>query len=265
MQNKRLDNQVVVVTGGSSDLGKAIAIQAAKQGAIVVVLARRLEVLNEVKQTCENLSNKPAYAFELDVSNPTQIDKVVSQIKETVSTPDVLVNAAGFGSFDLAFETPMPLVEKMFRVNVLGLMYLSRAFGQEMVVAKKGHIINIASMAGKIATPKSAIYSATKFAVMGYSNGLRLELKPLGIQVTTVNPGPIDTAFFELADKSGEYLKSVDWLVLDPDKLAAKIVASFGTSKREINVPLLMEIGSKCYNLFPHVGDFLTNTVFNRK
>ncbi len=78
-----------------------------------------------------------------------------------------------------------------------------------MAERRQGHIINIASMAGKMATAKSTIYSATKFAVLGFSNALRLELKPLGVAVTTVNPGPVATDFFDKADPSGSYLEKV--------------------------------------------------------
>ena len=75
-----------------------------------------------------------------------------------------------------------------------------------MIEAGQGHIINVASMVGKMATAKSTVYSATKFAVLGFSNALRLELKPLGVAVTTVNPGPIQTEFFDKADPTGTYL-----------------------------------------------------------
>ena len=85
-----------------------------------------------------------------------------------------------------------------------------------MAERRQGHIINIASMAGKMATAKSTVYSATKFAVLGFSNALRLELKPLGVAVTTVNPGPIETNFFDKADPSGSYLEKVGQIVLEP-------------------------------------------------
>ena len=87
------------------------------------------------------------------------------------------------------------VIRNMFEVNVLGMMVLTQQVAIQMAEQKHGHIINVASIAGKIATPKTAVYSATKFAVLGFSNALRLELKPLGINVTTVNPGPIETAF----------------------------------------------------------------------
>lgn len=262
---QNLKQKVVVVTGGSSGLGKAIAYEVASRGAVVVVLARRQAELAAVRQECQALSGQKAYAYQLDVSDPDAIEQVVTQLKSDLNRVDVLVNAAGFGHFELALETPMPVVEQMFRVNVLGLMYLTRAIGQLMVAQGVGQIINIASMAGKMATQKSAIYSATKFAVIGYSNGLRLELKPLGVQVTTVNPGPIDTDFFKIADQTGQYLESVDWIVLDPERLAKRIVQAIGHPRREINAPWLMSAAAQLYNLVPQVGDYLASTLFNQK
>ncbi|WP_125703251.1 SDR family NAD(P)-dependent oxidoreductase [Lacticaseibacillus daqingensis] len=259
-----LANQIVVVTGGSSGLGRAIGLTAAKRGATVVFLARRQDKLLAAQAEATALSGQPAYAYVCDVADPVAIEAVVARIAREVGAVDVLVNAAGFGHFEDALATSMTTVERMMRVNVLGTMYMTQLIGRQMVARRRGHIINIASMAGKMATPKSAVYSATKFAVVGYSNGLRLELKPFGVRVTTVCPGPIDTAFFSVAE-ANDYLKRVNWIVLDPVKLAARIVDSFNHPVREINAPWLMSVGATFYTLAPHVGDWLAGGIFNRK
>ena len=120
-------------------------------------------------------------------------------------------------------------------------------------------------MAGKMATPKSTVYSATKFAVLGFSNALRLELKSLGISVMTVNPGPIRTEFFDKADKTHNYLNSLGNIVLDPEEVAYKIVSKIGTSRREVNLPYYMEVAHHLYEVFPHMADYLTGGIFNKK
>ena len=120
-------------------------------------------------------------------------------------------------------------------------------------------------MAGLIASSKSSLYSATKFAAIGFSNALRLELLPFGIYVTTVNPGPIKTAFFDQADPSGAYVKAVDKYMLEPDFVARKIVSSFGKKKREINLPVLLNVAHKLYTLFPRVADYMASKMFNYK
>lgn len=267
MKNKqeRLTDHIVFITGGSTGLGEQIAYAAAKQGAVVVVSARRMDLLLEVKKKCMALSGKEAYAYALDVSDPEAIQEVIEDVYQQVGEIDVLINNAGFGHFEEALTFDMTLAEKMFRVNVLGMMYVTQLVAIQMAEKKRGHIINIASQAGKIATPKSTIYSATKFAVMGYSNALRLELKPLNIYVTTVNPGPIETNFFDIADESGNYLEKVGRMVLNPVMVANRIVELIGTSKRELNLPYLMEVAGKLYSLFPKTGDFLALTFFNNK
>ena len=126
-----------------------------------------------------------------------------------------------------------------------------------MKESRKGHIINIVSMAGLIATSKSSLYSATKFAAIGFSNALRLELIPYGVYVTTVNPGPIRTGFFDQADPDGSYLKSVDRFLLEPDAVARKIVKIIGKNKRELNLPVLLNLAHKFYTLFPKLADKL--------
>ena len=134
-----------------------------------------------------------------------------------------------------------------------------------MKESRKGHIINIVSMAGLIATGKSSLYSATKFAAIGFSNALRLELMPYGVYVTTVNPGPIRTGFFDQADPDGTYLKSVDRFLLEPDAVAKKIVKIIGKNKRELNLPVLLNLAHKFYTLFPKLADKLAGETFNYK
>ena len=259
-----LTDKIVVVTGGSSGLGKAVALQAARKHATVVVLARNLTALRQVQAQASALSGRPAFAYAVDVSDPTSIDAMVQRLTTEVGTPDVLVNAAGFGRFQNALDTDFKVVQKMFATNVLGLMYLTQVVGRMMIDQHHGHIINVASMAGLMATPKSAVYAATKFAVVGFDNGLRLELKPFGVKVTTVNPGPINTNFFKVADATA-YQRSVQAIALDPNRLAQRIVRAMGHPVREINAPRFMAIAAKGYTLMPHVGDFLAGGVFNRK
>ena len=202
---KILQGRIVLITGASSGMGEQIAYQAAKKGAIVIGCARRIEKLEEVVATCRRISGNDAYAFQVDVSIPNQIERVVEKVESSIGPIDVLVNDAGFGLMKEALDFDMAIAERMFRVNVLGLMYMSKYVALHMAERRRGAIINIASIAGKIATPKASVYSATKFAVLGYSNALRLELKPLGISVLTVNPGPVRTDFFDIADESGHH------------------------------------------------------------
>lgn len=260
-----LKNKVVLVTGASSGLGEQICYQAAAKGAIVIVCARRIHLIGQVKEKCQALSQKPAFAFQLDIADPESVDRMYQRVQEEVGAVDILVNDAGFGYFADFVDIDYQKIVNMFEVNVLGMMYLTQKVASAMLTRQKGQIINVASVSGKIATPKSSIYSATKFAVLGFSNALRLELKPFGITVTTVNPGPVKTDFFAHADPSGNYLEKLGFLVLSPEKLAQKVVCQMEKPKREINSPLLFEFAARAYTLFPRLGDFLAGGLFNKK
>ncbi len=263
--DQRLKNKTILITGASGGLGEQVAYESARRGAVVIVTARREDRLIAVQERCTKFSGAESFAYVLDVGDRMQISKVLNRIIGEIGKIDVLVNSAGFGLFEQALATPYGVTEEMFRVNVLGLIQISQKVALAMKQRGSGHIINISSQAGKMATPKSAVYAGTKFAVRGYSNALRLELKPFGIHVTTVNPGPIKTEFFHKADKDGSYLAKLNHWVLDPEDVARKIVDSMLTNRREINLPRLMEVGARLYTIFPHIGDYMASTIFNRK
>lgn len=261
----KLQNKVVMITGASSGLGEQIAYACVKQGATLVLLARRFNKLQQIKINCNKLSKNPTYIHQLDISDTDQIATILPQICQKVGKIDILVNNAGFGLFREALDMPIEVTKEMFAVNVLGLIHITQIVGARMKKRRQGQIINIASQASKMATVKAAVYASTKFAVRGYSNALRLELQPFGINVLTINTGPMETDFSLIADESGNYLETVGCWVLDPTKVAEHTVKYMLTSKRELNLPRLMELGAKLYGLFPTVGDYLARTRFARK
>ncbi len=262
---EKLSGKTILITGASGGLGEEIAYEAAKKGARVLLCSRREEELSKISKKCSTLSGQKSDYFTLDISDFDDVQEKLDLVEANYPNIDVLVNCAGYGRFELFLDSDFRETVNMFQVNVLGLIYVTQKISLMMSLKGSGHIINIASQAGKMATPKSSIYAATKFSVIGFSNSLRLELKPLGISVTTVNPGPIKTPFFDIADPTGNYLTSLGSLALSPERLARKIVSSMGTYKREINAPFIMELGSKSYQLFPHVGDFLATNIFDKK
>lgn len=186
-------------------------------------------------------------------------------LKERYGPIDVLVNNAGYGIFEYFLEADMEDVKGMFDTNVVGLMACTKAVLPEMMNRKSGHIINIASQAAKLATVKGSVYAATKHAVLGFSNSLRLETKDHGIVVTTVNPGPIQTNFFKIADKTGEYEKNIEKWLLEPVDVARKVTKAIERPVREVNMPGWMEIGSKLYQLAPSIVEKLGKKAFSQK
>jgi uncharacterized protein len=261
----KLKRKCVVITGASGGIGKEIAERCAQQGARVVLLARSLGKLEELSSELKRKYGTEVYVYELDVSDIGKVKKVFTTIIEQVGRIDVLVNNAGYGTFKKVDETSPEDISAMFQVNVMGLMACTKMVIPSMKAQGSGHIINVASMAGKIATPKSTLYSATKFAVIGYSNALRLELLQDGIYVTTVNPGPVQTDFFNIADEGGSYVKNVEKFMLQPGYVADKIVAAMLTKKREINLPGWMSAAHKFYTLFPNTVETLGKSAFFKK
>jgi short-subunit dehydrogenase len=202
---------------------------------------------------------------QLDVSNTDMVKEVFTNIFETIGQVDILVNNAGFGVFREAHEATIDEIKGMFNVNVIGLMACTSMVLPKMRKRCFGHIINIASQAGKIATPKSSVYSATKHAVLGYTNSLRMELADSNVYVTSVNPGPIATNFFTIADEKGTYVKNVQKFMLQPEYVAQKVVAAMLTKTREINLPRWMNMGSVIYVLFPRLFERVGRRAFNKK
>ncbi|ATH92290.1 SDR family NAD(P)-dependent oxidoreductase [Bacillus glycinifermentans] len=257
----RLKGKNILITGASGGLGERIAYYSAAEGAEVILTARSEARLQTVREKIISDLGAACRTFVLDVSRTEEIESVF----KAAGPIDILVNNAGFGIFEPALEASLEDMKSMFEVNVFGLIACTKMALPHMTAQNSGHIINIASQAGKISTPKSSLYAATKHAVLGFSNSLRMELAETGVNVTTVNPGPIRTDFFNAADKTGDYVKSIGKWMLDPDQVAQKIVSIMLTNKREINLPVWMSGVSKLYQLCPAVVEKIGRGAFYKK
>jgi uncharacterized protein len=260
-----LTGKNIIITGASGGIGAEIARLCAARGANLVLLARSIDKLEILKKELQSTYAINVHAQQLDVSDTEAIKTVFFEVLSDIRYADILVNNAGFGIFDYAHEAKIDDIKSMFDVNVVGLMACTSMVVPGMKQRRSGHIINIASQAGKIATPKSSVYSATKHAVLGYTNSLRMEVADDNIFVTSVNPGPIATNFFEVADKQGTYVKNVKRYMLKPEYVAKQVVDRMMTTTREINLPRWMSSGSIFYTLFPRIFERFGKKVFNQK
>ncbi|RTR35149.1 SDR family oxidoreductase [Robertmurraya yapensis] len=263
--NMNLQGKNIFITGASGGIGAEVARLCAKRGANLYLFARSLDKLEALKEELEQKFSGEVHVYRLDVSNTDEILRVFKEALDEAGRIDVLVNNAGYGVFRAAHEATIEEIKGMFDVNVVGLMTCTSVVLPKMKAQENGHIINVASQAGKIATPKSSVYSATKHAVLGYTNSLRMEVADSNIFVTAVNPGPIATNFFDVADEKGTYVKSVQRIMLKPDYVAEKIVGAMLTKRREINLPRWMNAGSVFYALFPNLFERLGKRAFNKK
>ncbi|WP_347549718.1 SDR family oxidoreductase [Pseudalkalibacillus hwajinpoensis] len=260
-----LNNKVVLITGASSGIGRQLALDLGKQGAKLILVARSEEKLMNVKKQIESAGGYAPAVWSMDVGDGGRIDHLLPQLLPEMPAIDILVNNAGFGKFDAFAEADMKDIEAMFNVNVIGLMRFTSHVLPRMILEGKGHIVNIASQAGKLATPKSSGYSASKHAVLGFSNSLRMEVKSHGISVTTVNPGPIKTNFFDIADSSGTYTKNIEKMMLTPEKVSEEIISAIEKGKREVNLPRWMNVGAKLYHTAPGLVEKIAGKFFDQK
>jgi NADP-dependent 3-hydroxy acid dehydrogenase YdfG len=193
----KLDGKVAVVTGASSGIGEATAEALAKEGAAVVVAARREDRLAGLVERIENEGGR-VLAAVCDVTDESQAHGLIQKAREEFGSVDILVNNAGVMLLSTVGKGLSEEWRQMFEVNVLGLLYATDAAIAVMKEQGSGHLVNISSVAGrKVTRDSSGVYAGSKFAVVAISEGLRQELLEDSIRVTVVEPGAVET---ELTD-----------------------------------------------------------------
>ena len=228
--------KVILVTGASSGLGLATATALAAQGHTVYGTGRSLAKMAGVSFT----------PVELDVTSDESVKTAIDSILTAEGKIDVLINNAGNGITGPLYAMPVDIAKKQFEVNFFGVVRVSSAILPKMIEQGQGLVINIGSLAGLFGLPYQGLYSASKFAIEGYSESLRMELQNTGIKVVVVNPGDFKTDFTGNREKiafgikndklEGEFNAAVAAMEKDesigasPDKLAAQIVKIVGKS-----------------------------------
>lgn len=186
--------KVIIVTGASSGIGKATALQLIKEGHSVYGAARRVENMSE-------LVSAGGKAVAIDITNHNQVHTEIQKIIKTESKIDVLVNNAGYAVYGPIEEIEYEQAKRQFDVNLFGLAEVTKAVLPVMRSLRSGTIINVSSVGGKVYTPLGAWYHATKHALEGWSDCLRLEVSQFGINVVVIQPGVIKTEFADAMDQ----------------------------------------------------------------
>ena len=204
-----LRGAVVVVTGASSGIGEMTALRFARAGSRVVLAARRIERLEAL---AEHIGTRGGTALPVrcDVTDGADIAGLLGRTLETFRRCDVLVNNAGIPGGGRFSDVTVERIERVVRVDLLGVMLVTKAFLPSMVERGTGHIVNVASLAGRFAAPGLAVYGAAKHGVVAFSEALSYELKPLGVLVTVVNPGFAVTEGFPQHDLPRAVVMSAD-------------------------------------------------------
>jgi short-subunit dehydrogenase len=261
MMRVSLQGRVVLVTGASSGIGALTARLLADRGAIPVLTARSSGKLRELAASFPG--EHAVYA--MDVTDNDQVQHTVTRVIARYGKLDILLNNAGYGEFVSFAEASLEHFRDMMDVNYMGVVRCAKAVLPYMTAAGQGHIVNVASLAGKIGTSKSSAYTATKHAVIGLTESLRQELRGTGIVVSSVNPGPIDTPFFERADPEGTYLRNIGWFVMKPDKVARAIVDVMERRLPEKDLPWLAAAGVRLRRVFPRWTDAVSARLLDKK
>ncbi|MGG6295358.1 SDR family NAD(P)-dependent oxidoreductase [Leptolyngbya sp. AN02str] len=197
-----LAQQVVLITGASAGIGAALARLLAQQykGIRLVLAARRADTLEALAKECRTLGAE-VLVVPTDMAQTDQVVTLATQAIAQFGRVDTLVNNAGYGQMGPIELVPQEAIEQQFAVNVLGAIALIRALIPNMRDQGGGLIINVSSLAGRMAFPLVGTYSASKFALEGVSDALRRELEPFNIRVSVIEPGPVQTEFVEVAQK----------------------------------------------------------------
>lgn len=195
MQN-RLKNKTVLITGASSGIGEACAKEFARYGANLVLAARRVDRLEEIKQQLQAEFAVKVFVIGMDVTNSKQVATALNHLPDSIETIDVLINNAGLAlGLDYLIDDDVNNWETMIDTNIKGFLAVLRIIAKKMSKQGSGHIINIGSVAGVESYAKGGVYCATKHAVHAISQSLREEMVEYGVKVSEVLPGAVNTEF----------------------------------------------------------------------
>lgn len=251
-------SKVYLITGTSTGFGRALAEAVLERGDKVVLTARKPEQVAQLAQA----NQENAIATRLDVTNAAEREAAVQDAIERFGRIDVLVNNAGVGSLGAVEGFSSAQIRQQFEVNCFGVIEMTRAVLPLMRQQKSGHIVNITSIGGLASIGGFALYCSTKFAVEGFAEGLRDEVKPLGINVTIVEPGAFRTEFAGNANVRPEteiddYKPVIDPIRAylydnhqkqpgDPKKAALAIIQAVESE----NPPLRLLLGADAYGMW---------------
>ena len=258
-----LENKVVVITGASSGIGEAAAEQFAKKGANLVLVARRKEKLEQVEKNLSKYSVKILICV-CDVSDKDQVKQMADKTIETFSKIDILVNNAGFVIYGNVKELSIEDIESQMKTNYFGTIYCTKSFLPHFLKQNFGHIVNVASVGASFGVPGIASYCATKYAMLGFSEGLHHELHDTGVGVTVVSPIMVRTSLFDHPSFKN-FTKHATGISLSSETVANAIIKASNSSRLEIVVPSFVRIGIWFKQTFPFLINPIIGSAFRKQ
>ena len=248
------------ITGASSGIGAALAIEMAGRGNVLLLSARNEDALRTVQKQCyaTGASEDDIHLLPLDVTDELAIKNAVADVMRDIGRIDLLINNAGISQRSICLDTDMATYRRLFEVDVFGQIALTKAILPHMIAQESGHIAVTASVAGKIGVPLRTGYCAAKHAMMGFFDALRAEVAQHNIQVSTIVPGFIHTNLAKNALKGdGSAFAQTDSDIANgmaADKAATIIAQGLAKQKKEIPVGEGLEmVGLYLKRFFPSI------------
>lgn len=204
---KLLQDKIAVITGAARGIGKGIALKFAEEGAVAVLVGRRLSALQEAQSEILSAGGR-AFCVTADVTVDSQVTNLADAVLKEYGRIDILVNNAGISKEMPLLEMPVEVFDEILTANLRSVMLVTKAFLPAMARQKSGNIINIGSGAALRGLPGSTAYSASKAGVVCLTQALGDEVRPLGIRVNVICPGPVDTELFQKSAKREYILKA---------------------------------------------------------
>ncbi len=224
-----------LVTGASSGIGRALALRLAREGARVALVARRGDELEQLADVIR-AGRGEAAVLPCDVSDAAQVADTAARARAVWGGIDLLVNNAGYGHHRTFLEWTVEDMERVMRVNYFGALYFTKALLPRMVEQRRGWLVFVASVAGKIAPPEESAYAASKFAIVGLAASLSLEVEDAGVHVLTVCPGVIRTPFFD-EEALSRMPPAARKGMVEVDALVDAMIDALANGKHEITFP----------------------------
>jgi short-subunit dehydrogenase len=194
-----LRDRLLVITGASSGIGRAVALQAARQGARLALAARRIERLRELAEEIRGLGLQRPLTIACDVRDMESVASLRQQVEALAGVPEILLVNAGRGAFRPLVDLAPSEAADVIATNLTGAVFCVRAFLPAMLARGSGQIVFVSSVLGELPAPEHAVYGATKFALTGLAESLGYELGPRGIHVTLVEPGLVSSEFAQVS------------------------------------------------------------------
>lgn len=254
----QLAGSVVVVTGASEGIGKAIAIAIAREGSTVIPMARSMEKLQDVVDTITCEGGKASFVA-IDLSTASAVRQAMEKIARLYGQVDVLVNNVGAGTFKPLHLTSQAECDLALSLPLMPAVVACQSVLPGMIDRGVGHIVNLTSPAGFMPMPYMAPYTATRHAMVALSRGLQGELTGTGVKVTLVCPSQVDTSYFENNDADMRWYPPISKVfpVLSPQQVAREVIAAIVLDKREAVFPWQLRWAMRLYGLAPGAAQAL--------